>query len=81
MTEPLLSVRDLKVTFPNAGKPVTAVRGVSYDVNEGEFLGLVGESGSGKSVSSMAVMGLLPSSAKISGSIKFDGRELLGASD
>lgn len=78
---PLLSVRDLTVTFPNAGRPVRAVRGVSYDVHEGEFLGLVGESGSGKSVSSLAVMGLLPSSAKVAGSIRFRGEELLEASD
>ncbi|MDR6575054.1 peptide/nickel transport system ATP-binding protein [Curtobacterium sp. 320] len=81
MTEPLLTVSDLAVTFNPGSKPVYAVRGVDYSVNQGEFLGIVGESGSGKSVSSMAVMGLLPSSAKVEGSIRFDGRELLGLND
>lgn len=58
--EPILEVRDLTVTFPNPNGDVQAVRGVNYEVRPGEFLGIVGESGSGKSVSSMAVMGLLP---------------------
>jgi len=80
-TAPLLKVDDLSVTFPNAGTPVHAVRGVSYEVRRGEFLGIVGESGSGKSVSSMAVMGLLPTNAQVSGSIRYDGVELLGQSD
>ncbi len=57
---PILEVRDLTVTFPNSNGDVKAVRGVNYSVRPGEFLGIVGESGSGKSVSSMAVMGLLP---------------------
>ncbi|WP_232711581.1 ABC transporter ATP-binding protein [Microbacterium lacus] len=79
---PLLSVRDLSVTFPQrGGDPVRAVRGISYDVHAGEFLGIVGESGSGKSVSSLAVMGLLPSSAEITGAIEFEGRSLLGMGD
>ncbi|WP_354212737.1 ABC transporter ATP-binding protein [Arthrobacter sp. UYCu511] len=77
----LLEVRDLHVTFPQPGGAVTAVRGVSYHVDQGEFLGIVGESGSGKSVSSLAVMGLLPSNAKISGDILFEGKSLLGRSD
>ncbi len=81
VTEPLLTVSDLSVTFNSSTKPVYAVRGVDYTVNQGEFLGIVGESGSGKSVSSMAVMGLLPSSAKVEGSIRFGGRELLGLND
>lgn len=80
MAEPLLSVKDLNVTFRGA-QDVHAVRGVSYDVQEGEFLGIVGESGSGKSVSSLAVMGLLPRTAKVTGSIKFAGEELVGKSD
>ena len=77
----LLEVRDLHVTFPQPGGAVTAVRGVNYHVDKGEFLGIVGESGSGKSVSSLAVMGLLPSSAKVSGDILFEGKSLLGRSD
>lgn len=79
---PLLSVRDLSVTFPQRdGDAVHAVRGISYDVYPGEFLGIVGESGSGKSVSSLAVMGLLPSTAEITGSIEFEGRPLIGLDD
>ncbi|KQS08858.1 peptide ABC transporter ATP-binding protein [Curtobacterium sp. Leaf183] len=81
MTDPLLSVSDLSVTFNAKTRPVYAVRGVDYEVRQGEFLGIVGESGSGKSVSSMAVMGLLPSSAQVGGSIKYDGRELVGMND
>ncbi len=79
---PLLSVRDLSVTFPQRdGNAVRAVRGISYDVHEGEFLGIVGESGSGKSVSSLAVMGLLPSNARVEGDIQYNGRSLLSMND
>jgi peptide/nickel transport system ATP-binding protein len=80
-TGPVLEVADLTVSFPSEAGEVTAVRGVSYSVAGGEVLGIVGESGSGKSVSSLAVMGLLPPSARISGSVRFRGRELLGLSD
>ncbi|HZD14293.1 MAG TPA: ABC transporter ATP-binding protein, partial [Pseudonocardiaceae bacterium] len=81
MTEPVLSVDDLTVSFPSEQGRITAVRGLTYQVRAGEVLGIVGESGSGKSVSSMAVMGLLPAQAKVTGSIRFQGRELLGRSD
>jgi peptide/nickel transport system ATP-binding protein len=81
VTEPVLSVDDLTVSFPTEQGRLTAVRGLSYRVRPGEVLGIVGESGSGKSVSSMAVMGLLPPQAKVTGSIRFQGRELLGRSD
>jgi peptide/nickel transport system ATP-binding protein len=77
----VLSVADLAVSFPSEEGRVTAVRALSYQVSAGEVLGIVGESGSGKSVSSMAVMGLLPPQARITGSICFQGRELLGRSD
>jgi peptide/nickel transport system ATP-binding protein len=80
-TGPVLEVADLTVSFPSEAGEVTAVRGVSYTLAAGEVLGIVGESGSGKSVSSLAVIGLLPDSARISGSVKFRGRELLGLSD
>ena len=60
---------------------VRAVRGVSYEVRRGEVLGIVGESGSGKSVTSLAVMGLLPRSARITGSARLLGQELLRRTD
>ena len=79
--EAVLDVRDLSVAFPSEGGTVEAVRGVSYRLRRGEVLGIVGESGSGKSVSAMAVLGLLPETAQVAGSIRLDGRELLGLHD
>ena len=81
MTTPVLSVRDLHVSFPSEAGRVEAVRGVDVDLHAGRTLGIVGESGSGKSVTSLAVMGLLPEYAAVSGSITLDGRELLGLDD
>ena len=79
---PLLEVKNLSVTFPQRkGADVHAVRNINYSINEGELLGIVGESGSGKSVSSLAVMGLLPNTAIIEGEILFDGKSLLSMSD
>jgi len=80
-TDTLLAVRDLHVTFPSEAGPVHAVRGVDWELRPGEVLGIVGESGSGKSVSSLAVMGLLPDRAHVSGSIRLRDRELIGLSD
>ncbi len=77
----LLDVDDLTVAFPTDDGVVQAVRGVTYQLRRGEALGIVGESGSGKSVSSMAVMGLLPRSARITGSVRFRGEQLLGKND
>jgi peptide/nickel transport system ATP-binding protein len=77
----VLEVRDLTVTFPSEAGPVDAVRGLTYSLQRGEVLGIVGESGSGKSVSSLAVMGLLPRSARVHGSVRFDGKEMLGLGD
>ncbi|MGW7486611.1 ABC transporter ATP-binding protein [Streptomyces sp. NPDC054786] len=79
--QPVLDVSDLTVSFPSEAGEVQAVRGVSYAVRPGEVLGIVGESGSGKSVSAMAVLGLLPESAEVAGSVKLAGRELLGLGD
>jgi glutathione transport system ATP-binding protein len=81
MTRPVLEVDSLEVSFPGETGRVHAVRGLSYAVGHGEVLGIVGESGSGKSVSSLAVMGLLPPNAAVSGSVRFRGRELLGLPD
>jgi len=72
---PILEVEGLEVAF--GGLP--AVRGLSYSVRRGEVLGIVGESGSGKSVAAAAIMGLLPPSATVRGSVRLRGRELIGA--
>jgi len=78
MAEPVLEVHDLKVTFTTEGGLVPAVDGIDFAVAPGETLAIVGESGSGKSVSSAAVMGLLPSNAEVAGEVLLDGRELNG---
>ncbi|WP_417629262.1 dipeptide ABC transporter ATP-binding protein [Nocardia lasii] len=80
-TAPLLEVTDLRVSFPGEEGRVEAVRGVNYTVADGEVLAIVGESGSGKSVSSLAVIGLLPEQARVQGSVRLRGRELLGLGD
>ncbi len=80
-SEVLLEVSDLNVRFPTEDGIVHAVRGVSYTLRSGEVLAVVGESGSGKSVTSLAVMGLLPASADITGSVRYRGTELLGMRD
>jgi oligopeptide/dipeptide ABC transporter ATP-binding protein len=77
----VLSVRDLKVEFRTDDGVVKAVAGVSFDVREAETLGIVGESGSGKSVTSLAILGLLPKSATITGEIAFRGEQLLDLSE
>ena len=74
----LLEVNNLNVRFPTEDGVVHAVRDVSFTVDRGEVLGVVGESGSGKSVTNLAMMGLLPRSTRIDGSIKYDGDELVG---
>jgi peptide/nickel transport system ATP-binding protein len=79
--EPVLRVRDLNVAFSSEAGIVRAVRGLSYDLKPGRTLGIVGESGSGKSVAALAVMGLLPETARVSGSVLLKGRELVGLDD
>ncbi len=78
---PLLQITDLRVTFPTDDGDVKAVDGVDLTLQRGETIGIVGESGSGKSVTSMAILGLHSRRAKISGSIRFKGLELVGRSD
>ena len=81
MTDPVLSVRDLTVTFPSERGPVEAVRGVDLDLFAGRTLALVGESGSGKSATATAVMGLLTPGAQARGEVLLGGRNLLGLDD
>lgn len=75
---PLLEVTDLSIAFPQAHGDVDIVDRVSFSVRPGETLGLVGESGCGKSITAMAVMGLLPPTARITGSIRFGDTEIVG---
>ncbi|MBD1592904.1 ABC transporter ATP-binding protein [Arthrobacter sp. S1_S22] len=77
----ILSVRDMNVRFNTENGVVHAVRGVDFDLMPGKTLGIVGESGSGKSVTSLAIMGLLPATAEVTGSVRLKGKELLGLSD
>ena len=81
MSEPIVSVQDLEVEFRQSGKVTRAVRGLSFDVNEGETVALVGESGSGKSVTALSTVDLLPGSAEIEGSVRYEGAEMVGADE
>jgi peptide/nickel transport system ATP-binding protein len=82
MSEPLLKVEDLRVSFHTEDGVVHAVDGVSYDVDTGKTLGIVGESGSGKTVSSLTTLGLTRlQGATVTGHIYFEGRDLVGLDD
>ncbi|HEX2496589.1 MAG TPA: ABC transporter ATP-binding protein [Gaiellaceae bacterium] len=82
MNETLLSVRDLEVRFWTSRGLIHAVNGVSFDVQPGETLGIVGESGCGKSVTSLAILGILPRAGRVTaGTAEFQGRNLIGLSD
>jgi oligopeptide/dipeptide ABC transporter ATP-binding protein len=78
---PLLEVTDLRVRFVRRGRTVRAVNGLSFAVESGRTLAIIGESGSGKTASSRAIMGLLPPTAEVAGSVRFRGTELVGLSD
>ena len=77
----MLEVSDLSVQLQTQRGPAFAIRNVSFKLQSGDTLGLVGESGCGKSITAMALMGLLPENAKMTGSVRFDGQELVGKSD
>jgi peptide/nickel transport system ATP-binding protein len=78
MTPPLLQVNDLRVGLPTARGWAQALRGVSFSMAKGQTLGLIGESGCGKSLTALALMGLLPERAQVSGSMRLNGTELVG---
>ncbi len=75
---PLLEVKDLRVTLNTPRGPAQALRGIDFTLQRGGTLGLIGESGCGKSMTALALMGLLPDGAVCQGSIRLDGRELIG---
>lgn len=77
MSEPLLSIRDLSVTYHTSSGPVPAVRGLDLDVEKGGSLGLAGESGCGKSTLAGAILRLLPATTEVTGSIVLDGKDVL----
>ncbi|QRZ61883.1 dipeptide/oligopeptide/nickel ABC transporter permease/ATP-binding protein [Rothia sp. ZJ932] len=77
----ILEVKDLSIFFPERFGDTPVVDRVSFTVHEGQTMGLVGESGSGKSITSLAIIGLLDKKAKITGSVMFEGQELVGASE
>ena len=82
MREPLLSVEDLEVRFWTGRGTIHAVNGVSFDIAPGETLGIVGESGCGKSVTSLALLGILPRAGRVvAGSARYEDRDLIGLSD
>jgi peptide/nickel transport system ATP-binding protein len=82
MTAPLLQVEDLHVWFDlEDGGELHAVQGVNFSLEPGERLGLVGESGCGKTTTALAIMGLLPSSASVSGRVLLDGKDILAGGD
>ena len=76
----LLEIKDLHVSFYTDAGEVKAVNGISFDLERGKVLGIVGESGSGKSVTAYSVLQILENNGRIvSGSIRIDGQELVGA--
>jgi ABC-type glutathione transport system ATPase component len=80
-TAAVLSAAGLTVTFPTDDGEVRAVRGIDFTLGRGETIGIVGESGSGKSTVALAMLGLLPRSARVTGSVRCQGKELIGQSE
>jgi peptide/nickel transport system ATP-binding protein len=81
LSRAVLEVAALDVRLPTEDGEIHAVRGLDFEIAPGEVLAIVGESGSGKSMTSLAILGLLPRTARVSGSVRLNGRELLGLSD
>jgi peptide/nickel transport system ATP-binding protein len=81
MSEAVLSVRDLRVSFPSERGPIEAVRGIDFDVRPGRTIALVGESGSGKSATALSLIGLQPPNARVTGDVLLGGRQLVGLGD
>ena len=79
--ETVLDVRDLGIRFRQDGRIIDAVKGVSFTIGKGETVALVGESGSGKSVTALATVSLLPDSAEVTGSVRYNGAEMVGAAE
>ncbi|MBV49782.1 MAG: ABC transporter ATP-binding protein [Sulfitobacter sp.] len=79
--KPILDVADLHVSFRQEGTLTHAVKGISFSLKRGETVALVGESGSGKSVSALSTVSLLGDSAEVSGSVLYDGQQMVGAND
>jgi peptide/nickel transport system ATP-binding protein len=80
MSEPMLSVRDLSITYHGHGGDVPAVRSVSLDLDKGDSLGLAGESGCGKSTLANSILRLLPAGTEVTGQVILDGKDILGLS-
>ena len=78
---PLLSVQNLRVSLETAQGQIEALRGLSFDMQRGEKIGLIGESGCGKSLTALAIMGLLPMSSNATGSVTLNGKQLIGLRD
>ncbi|MEM8825087.1 MAG: ABC transporter ATP-binding protein [Pseudomonadota bacterium] len=77
----LLAVQDLRIAFRQDGAETEAVKGVSFTVEKGETVALVGESGSGKSITALSTVSLLPDSARVTGSVTYDGAQMIGADE